>query len=113
MGIPVNTVIALVYGFGAALGVVGGLLFCSYYQFIYNGIGFAYGTMKAWMAAIWGGIGSLKGAIIGAMILGASEIFVSAYVSSGYKEAIVYAIFVVFILIRPKGLFPAQISEKI
>lgn len=56
MGIPINKVIAVVYGLGAALGVIGGILFCSYYQFIFIGIGFSYGTMKAWMATIWGGI---------------------------------------------------------
>jgi branched-chain amino acid transport system permease protein len=113
MGIPVNRVISIVYGFGAALGVVGGVLFCSYYQSIYMGIGFAYGTMKAWMASIWGGVGSLKGAIIGAIILGLTETFVSAYISSAYRDAFVWLIFIVFILIRPKGMFPAQIAEKI
>ena len=113
MGIPVNRVIAIVYGVGAALGVIGGLLFCSYYQMIFMGIGFSYGTMKAWMASIWGGIGSLKGAIIGAMILGIAETFVAAYVSSSYKDAFVWLIFIVFILIRPQGMFPSQIAEKI
>jgi len=113
MGIPVNRVISIVYGLGASLGVIGGLLFCSYYQMIYMGIGFAYGTMKAWMATIWGGIGSLKGAIIGAMVLGLAETFVSAYISSNFKDAFVWLIFIIFILIRPKGLFPAQIAEKI
>ena len=113
MGIPVNKVIAIVYGVGAALGVIGGILFCSYYQFIFMGIGFSYGTMKAWMAAIWGGIGSLKGSIIGAMVLGFSEIFVSAYISSAYKDVFVWLIFIVFILIRPKGMFPAEVAEKI
>ena len=105
--------IAIVYGVGAALGVIGGLLFCSYYQMIFMGIGFSYGTMKAWMASIWGGIGSLKGAIIGAMILGIAETFVAAYVSSSYKDAFVWLIFIVFILIRPQGMFPSQIAEKI
>ena len=113
MGIPVNKVISIVYGIGAALGVVGGVLFCAYYQLIFMGIGFSYGTMKAWMAAIWGGIGSLKGAIIGAMVLGFAEIFISAYVSSAYKDVFVWLGFIVFILIKPKGMFPAQIAEKI
>lgn len=113
MGIPVNRVISIVYGLGAVLGVIGGILFCSYYQFIFMGIGFAYGTMKAWMASIWGGIGSLKGAIIGALALGIAETFVAAYISSAYKDAFVWLIFIVFILIRPKGLFPAQVAEKI
>jgi len=113
MGIPVNKVVALVYGLGAALGVIGGLLFCQYYQFIFMGIGFSYGTMKAWMASIWGGIGSLKGAIVGAFALAAAETFVSAYVSSTYKDVFVWGIFIVFILLRPQGMFPAASAEKI
>lgn len=106
-------VISIVYSLGAVLGVIGGLLFCSYYQMIYMGIGFAYGTMKAWMASIWGGIGSLKGAIVGAFALGLAETFIGAYVSSAYKDAFVWLIFIIFILIRPQGMFPAQIAEKI
>ena len=113
MGIPVNKVISSVYGAGAALGVIGGLLFCQYYQFIYMGIGFAYGTMKAWMASIWGGIGSLKGAICGAIVLGFAETMVSAYISSTYRDVFVWLIFIVFILIRPQGMFPAAGVEKI
>ncbi|MEY8522264.1 branched-chain amino acid ABC transporter permease [bacterium 1XD8-76] len=113
MGIPVNKVISIVYGAGAALGVIGGLLFCQYYQFIYMGIGFAYGTMKAWMASIWGGIGSLKGAICGAIVLGFAETMVSAYISSTYRDVFVWLIFIVFILIRPQGMFPAAGVEKI
>ena len=113
MGINVYRVIAAVYALGAALGVIGGLLFCSYYGFIYMGIGFAYGTMKAWMATVWGGIGSTKGAIIGAMCLGVLETFVSAFISTAYKDIIVWGVFIVFILIRPKGMFPAEIAEKV
>ena len=113
LGIPVNRVVSIVYGLGAVLGVIGGLLFCQYYGFIYMGIGFANGTMKAWMASIWGGIGSLKGAVIGAMMLGLAETFVAAYVSSAFRDAFVWGIFIIFILIRPKGMFPAAVSEKI
>lgn len=113
MGVPVNRVISIVYGLGAALGVIGGLLFCNYYGFIYVGIGFMYGTMKAWMSSILGGVGSLKGAVIGALSLGMTEILVSAYVSTLYKDAIVWGLFIVFVLIKPKGLFPAQIAEKV
>jgi branched-chain amino acid transport system permease protein len=113
MGIKVNQIIAMVYGLGAMLGVIGGILFCSYYEFIYMGIGFMFGTMKAWMATILGGIGSLKGAIIGAVTLGVSETIIAAYVSTAYKDAFVWAFFIVFILIKPKGLFPAEIAEKV
>ncbi len=113
MGIPVNTVIAIVYGVGGLLGVIGGLLFCQYYQFIFMGIGFSYGTMKAWMASILGGIGSLKGAIMGAMILGLSETMVAAYISSTYRDVFVWLIFIIFVIVRPQGMFPTQTAEKI
>ena len=113
MGINVNRTIAIVYAAGAALGVIGGVLFCSYYGFIYMGIGFSYGTMKAWMSTILGGIGSLKGAIVGALVLGACETFAGAYVSTAYKDVVVWFIFIVFILIRPNGLFPSKVAEKV
>jgi branched-chain amino acid transport system permease protein len=113
MGIPVNRIIAFVYGAGAALGVAGGVLFCVYYESIFVGIGFMLGTMKAWMASILGGIGSLRGAVIGAMVLGLVESFVSGYVSTAYRDAFVWGFLILFVLIRPKGLFPAQIAEKV
>jgi len=113
MGIPVNRIIAFVYGAGAALGVTGGILFCVYYESIFVGIGFMLGTMKAWMASILGGIGSLRGAVIGAMVLGLVESFVSGYVSTVYRDAFVWGFLILFVLIRPKGLFPAQIAEKV
>ena len=113
MGIPVNRIIAFVYGAGAALGVAGGVLFCVYYESIFVGIGFMLGTMKAWMASILGGIGSLRGAVIGAIVLGLVESFVSGYVSTVYRDAFVWGFLILFVLIRPKGLFPAQIAEKV
>ncbi len=113
MGIPVNKTISMVYGVGGALGVIGGILFCIYYESIFLGIGFMLGTMKAWMSSILGGIGSLKGAVIGALVLGLTESFVGGYVSTLYRNAFVWGFFILFILIRPMGLFPAQISEKV
>jgi branched-chain amino acid transport system permease protein len=71
------------------------------------------GTMKAWMSSIVGGIGSLKGAVIGALILGLTESFVSGYISTAYRDAFVWGFFIVFVLFKPRGLFPAQISEKV
>ena len=93
MGIPVNRIIAVVYGAGAALGVAGGVLYCAYYESIFLGIGFMLGTMKAWMASILGGIGSLRGAVIGAMVLGLAESLISGYVSTVYRDAFVWGIF--------------------
>jgi len=113
MGVPVNKTISMVYGIGGALGVIGGILFCIYYESIFLGIGFMLGTMKAWMSSILGGIGSLKGALIGALVLGLTESFVGGYISTIYRDAFVWGFFILFILIRPMGLFPAQISEKV
>jgi len=77
------------------------------------GMGFMLGTMKAWMASIFGGIGSLKGALIGAIILGITENMAAAYISTQYRDALVWGFFMLFMLVRPGGLFPAQISEKV
>ena len=113
MGVPVNFIISMVYGLGAGLGVIGGILFCTYYQSIYLGIGFALGTMKAWISSIIGGYGSLKGAVTGAMLLGLMESFVAGYISTQYRDAWVWAFLIIFILVKPKGLFPTQVAEKI
>ncbi len=113
LGVPVNRTISIVYGVGGALGVIGGILFCMYYDTIFVGIGFALGTIKAWMASIIGGVGSLKGAIIGAMILGLMESMVAGYVTTLYKDAVIWLVLIVFILIKPQGFFPSQIAEKI
>jgi len=113
LGVPVNRTISIVYGIGGALGVIGGILFCMYYDTIFVGIGFALGTIKAWMASIIGGVGSLKGAIIGAMILGLMESLVAGYVSTLYKDAVIWLALIMFILIKPQGFFPSQIAEKI
>ncbi len=113
MGIPVNRTISMVYGIGGALGVIGGILLCAYYESIFVGIGFMLGTLKAWMASVIGGIGSLRGAFVGAMILGLSESLIGGYVSTEYRDAFVWGIFILFILVKPQGIFPTQIQEKV
>jgi branched-chain amino acid transport system permease protein len=113
MGVPINRTISMVYGIGGAIGVLGGILYCTYYGNIYLGIGFMQGTIKAYMSSVMGGIGSLKGAVIGALVLGLIESFVGGYISSSYKDAFVWGFFMLFILIKPTGLYPAQISEKV
>jgi len=113
MGVPINKTISMVYGIGGALGVIGGILFCIYFDSIFLGIGFMLGTMKAWISSIIGGIGSLKGGIIGAFVLGLAESFVAGYISTLYCDAFIWGFLMLFMLIRPMGLFPAQISEKL
>ena len=113
MGVPVNRTISIVYGLGGVLGAIGGILFCIYYESIFVGIGFMLGTMKAWMSSIIGGIGSLKGAIIGALVLGLVESFVGGYISTVWRDAFIWGFFMVFVLIKPRGLFPTRILEKV
>lgn len=113
MGIPSDTVVSVVYIIGGALGVLGGVLFCGYYSYIHMGIGFAYGTMKAWEAGVIGGIGNIKGAVVGALILGFAETFIAAYISPAWKDLLVWALFIGFVMVKPKGLFPIQSAEKI
>ena len=113
MGIPANRIISIVYAAGAVLGLVGGLLYASFYENVYFGMGFMNGTMKAWMASIIGGIGSLKGAVIGAMVLGLAENLIAGYISTSWRDAVLWGLFMIFILIFPNGLFKSQISEKL
>lgn len=112
MGIPVNRIISMVYGVGATLGVVGGVLFAIYYNSVFIGMGFL-GTMKAWTAAIIGGIGNMYGAFIGGLLLGVIESLASGYISSAYRDAISFAILIVVLIIKPNGLLGKQIAEKV
>jgi branched-chain amino acid transport system permease protein len=110
MGIEVNRIIQFVYFAGGFFGVAGGILFSSYYA-IWIGMGFL-GTMKAWIACIIGGIGSLRGAFIGGLILGITEALVSGFISSAYRDAICYALVMVVLVVRPMGIFGRQVAEK-
>lgn len=111
MGIEVNKIIQFVYFAGGFFGVAGGILFSMYYA-VWIGMGFL-GTMKAWIACIIGGIGSLQGAFIGGLLLGVAEAFISGFVSSAYRDAISYAIVMVILVVRPMGIFGKRVAEKV
>jgi branched-chain amino acid transport system permease protein len=111
MGIPVNRIIQLVYFAGGVLGVAGGVLFSMYYA-VWIGMGFL-GTMKAWIASVIGGIGSLQGAFVGGILLGVVEALVAGYISSDYKDAISYALVMILLVVRPTGIFGRQVAEKV
>ena len=111
MGIEVNRIIQFVYFAGGFLGVAGGILFSMYYA-VWIGMGFL-GTMKAWIACVIGGIGSLQGALVGGLLLGVSEALISGFVSSAYRDAISYAIVMVILVVRPMGIFGRQVAEKV
>ena len=111
MGIEVNKIIQFVYFAGGFLGVAGGILFSMYYA-VWIGMGFL-GTMKAWVACVIGGIGSLQGAFVGGLLLGVTEALISGFVSSAYRDAISYGIVMIILVVRPMGIFGRQVAEKV
>ncbi len=112
MGINVNGTIALTFAIGSALAAVAGVLLCSAYPSLNPYTGSMPG-IKAFVAAVFGGIGSIPGAFIGGILLGIIEIFAKAYISSQMADAIVFAILIVILLIKPTGILGRNIQEKV
>ncbi len=112
MGINVNGTIALTFAIGSALAAVAGVLLCSAYPSLtpYTG---ALPGIKAFVAAVFGGIGSIPGAFIGGLLLGVIEIFGRAYISSQMADAIVFAVLIIVLLVKPTGLLGKKIQEKV
>lgn len=104
MGIPAARTVALIYLLAGVVGMLGGWLYASVYAVVYVGLGFQV-TLKAFTAAVLGGIGSLSGAVLGGLLLGIVESMVAVYVSSEYRDAISFALFITVLLFRPQGLF--------
>ena len=112
MGINVNATIALTFAIGSGLAATAGVLLCSAYPSLTPYTGSMPG-IKAFVAAVFGGIGSIPGAMIGGILLGIIEIFGKAYISSQMADAIVFAVLIVVLLVKPTGLLGKQIQEKV
>ena len=112
MGINVNGTIALTFAIGSALAAIAGVLLCSAYPSLTPYTGSMPG-IKAFVAAVFGGIGSIPGAMIGGILLGIIEIFGKAYISSQMADAIVFAVLIVVLLVKPTGLMGKNIQEKV
>jgi branched-chain amino acid transport system permease protein len=112
MGINVNGTIALTFAIGSALAAIAGVLLCSAYPRLtpYTG---AMPGIKAFVAAVFGGIGSIQGAFIGGLLLGIIEILGRAYISSQMADALVFAVLIIVLLVKPSGLLGKQIQEKV
>ncbi len=112
MGINVNRTIALTFAIGSSLAAVAGALLCSAYPSLspYTG---AMPGIKAFVAAVLGGIGSIPGAMIGGLVLGIVEILSKTYISSQLSDAIVFGILVVVLLVKPTGILGKQMVEKV
>ncbi|MEN2998331.1 MAG: branched-chain amino acid ABC transporter permease [Brevinematia bacterium] len=112
MGISINKVISLVFFIGAFLGAVGGFFYGAYYSMIRYDMGFIPG-IKAFTSAVVGGIGSIPGAVLGGFLIGIFEIFAETYISSAYKDVIVYSILILTLLLKPEGILGEKMTEKI
>ena len=110
LGIPVAVMILITCGYSAALGGLAGVLVAPV-LFVSVGMG-ALISLKAFAANIIGGFGNIPGAILGGLALGLVETFGAAFISVPYKDAIAFALLLLFLLIRPQGLFGEKISEK-
>jgi len=112
MGIPVSRVVALVYGLSGAIGMLGLFMYLSNFRTITIALGFAI-TLKAFIAAIIGGIGSIRGALLGGLTLGVLEALVAGYISTLLMDGIVILVLVGFLLIRPNGIVGTRETVKL
>lgn len=112
MGINVNGTIALTFAIGSGLAAIAGVLLCSAYPTLtpYTG---AMPGIKAFVAAVFGGIGSIPGAFIGGIVLGIIENLSKAYISTQMADAIVFGVLIIVLLVRPTGILGRKISEKV
>lgn len=112
MGINVNGTIALTFAIGSALAAIAGVLLCSAYPSLTPYTGSMPG-IKAFVAAVFGGIGSIPGAFIGGILLGVIEILSKAYISSQMSDAIVFSVLIIVLLAKPTGILGKKINEKV
>ena len=112
MGVSVNRTIAITFVIGSVLAGAGGVLYASAYPQIDPTMGYIPG-LKAFVAAVLGGIGSVPGAMIGGVMLGIIETMAKAYLSSQYADAISYSILIIILLVKPAGLLGKKTSVKV
>ena len=112
MGINVNRTISMTFAIGSALAAIAGVLLCSAYPTLTPTTGSMPG-IKAFTAAVFGGIGSIPGALMGGLLLGIIEIFASAYISTQLSTAVVFGVLIVVLLVKPAGLLGKTVREKV
>nr|WP_306792847.1 branched-chain amino acid ABC transporter permease [Collinsella urealyticum] len=112
MGINVNKTISMTFAIGSALAAIAGVLMCSYAPVLQPTTGSMPG-IKAFTAAVFGGIGSIPGAFVGGILLGIIEAMAQAYISSSLANSIVFAVLIVILLVKPAGLLGKIVPEKV
>ena len=112
MGININTTISFTFAIGAALAGIGAILYCCKYPQVKPTTGYLLG-LKAFVAAVLGGIGSIPGAMLGGLAIGVAEVIVTALGYSTWTDAVVFAILIIVLLVKPTGFMGADIREKV
>ena len=112
MGINADRIISITFAIGSALAAVAGVLIGIYYNAIDPLMGLMPG-IKAFVAAVFGGIGSLPGAVFGGIVLGIVEAFISGIGLSMFRDAAAFAILILVLLLRPAGIFGKNVKEKV
>ncbi|WP_027718020.1 branched-chain amino acid ABC transporter permease [Desulfovirgula thermocuniculi] len=112
MGINVDRIIALVFVIGPALGAIAGIMVGMYYRQINFTMGWAYG-LRAFTAAILGGIGNIPGAMVGGLLLGILETIGAGYVAAAWKDVVAFIILILILILRPTGLLGERVAEKV
>ena len=110
MGVNVNRLISIVFFVAGVLAAVGGIFLSARYT-LYPQLGLI--TIKAFIAAVIGGLGSLPGAVVGSLILGLAEMLTAGFISSQMRDLVVFLLLIVTLLIRPSGLFGKEVKEKV
>lgn len=112
MGINVDATIGFTFAIGSALAAVAGVLLCSAYPALTPTTGSMPG-IRAFTAAVFGGIGSIPGAFLGGILLGIIEIYAKAYISTELSDAVVFAVLIIVLLVKPTGLLGRRTHEKV
>ena len=112
MGININRTITFTFAVGAALAGIGAILYCCKYPQVKPTTGYLLG-LKAFVAAVLGGIGSIQGAMLGGLVIGIAEVVVTALGYSTWTDAVVFAILILVLLVKPTGFMGASMNEKV
>lgn len=112
MGINVDVTISITFAIGSALAAIAGALWCSAYPLLMPTVGTMPG-IKAFVAAVFGGIGSIPGAMVGGILLGIIESLSKAYISTQLSDAVVFSVLIIVLLVKPTGLLGKKIHEKV
>ncbi len=111
-GVPVNGVIAVTFFIGSALAAVAGFMIAMYYGKVNYLVGYIAG-LKAFVAAVLGGIGNIPGAMVGGLVLGVVESLAAGYIGGEYKDVVAFGILIVVLIARPAGILGARLPEKV